>query len=186
LSFVIVFGLVLAARIVAGRGAGASSTILRADPSRPIATDVRPNEQPTQIGTLVVRNTSAATVVLRRAFLASVTPGLGLNGFAVLYPDENDALLGGQCGPFPPPNFETHAVDGALVRPGSAVEVVVALQATREGEFTLDGIRLFFDVGSRHFHEDLPLRAEFRARAVNTPCRFDPTPHRRSGGPPAF
>jgi hypothetical protein len=181
LSFVVVFAAVLAIRLIAGRGVGTASSLLTVVASpQPLVSDVRPGEQPTQIGTLVVRNASGTPVVLSRAFLGEVTPGLGLVGFVVVYPGENDAALGGQCGPFPPPNFATHPLAGARLDPGTDAEIVVAVQATREGEFTLDGVRLFYDAGGKHFHQDLPLPATFRSRLANAACRFDPAPHQRS------
>lgn len=190
LSFVLVFVVTLGFRLVTGRSAGRVADALALDdPSaarQTIATDARPGEAPTQIGTLAFHNTSDAVVTLSRAVVSSIDPGLGVAGFAVLYPNENDSLLGGQCGPFPPPNFATHPVEGARIGPDEHASLVVAVRATREGEFAFENVRVFYEAEGRRFHQDLPIRALVRARSSNPPCRFDPEPHQRAGNRSAY
>jgi hypothetical protein len=167
LSFVLVFAITLAFRIVTGRGAGgAGAGLILDDPASAratVVTDVRPNEAPSQIGSLLVHNGGRAAITLTRASLLRVDPGLGVAGFAVLYPAENDTQLGGQCGPFPPPNFATHPF-GSETRLGAGehAAIVVAVRATREGEFSLDGVRISYVAGGKRYHQDLPLRVTLR------------------------
>jgi len=184
LSFVVVFGAVLGFRLASDRGGSAASALVLADPTattNTIASRVRPDEQPTQIGVLLVRNASTSSITFRGAGIENVDAGLALVGFAVLVPAENDTVLAGQCGPFPPPNFATHPLDGFTLAAGDSVSIVVALRATREGTLRFDGVRTFYDASHGRFHQDLPLRVQLDSRASNAPCAFDPTPHQRAG-----
>lgn len=184
LSFVVVFGAVLAFRLVSDRGGSAASALALADPtaaSNTIASRVRPDEQPTQIGVLLVRNASTVPITFRSAGIENVDAGLALVGVTVLVPSENDMTLAGQCGPFPPPNFATHPLNGYTLASGDSVSIVIAVRATREGTLRFDGVRAFYDASHGRFHQDLPLRVQLDSSAANAPCAFDPTPHQRSG-----
>lgn len=184
MSFVLVFTVTLGVRLLIGDAGRASDALALDDPSAgsaTVTTDVRPNEAPTQLGHLTFRNSSRSPIALTRVALRVVDPGLGVVGFVILYPSENDSMLGGQCGPFPPPNFATHPVSGSELAPGARASLVIAVRATREGEFSIDGVRVSYVTDEHRFHQDLPLHVLIRARAANPPCRFDPTPHQIGG-----
>jgi hypothetical protein len=184
LSFLLVAGATLSFRLLSDRGGSVASALVLADATastNTIVSDVRPDEQPTQIGVLLVRNASSILLRFRAAGIENVDAGLALVGFAALVPAENDQNLAGQCGPFPPPNFATHPLDGFTLAPAQEVAIVVAVRATRAGSLAFDGVRVFYDASSKQFHQDLPLRVRLESSVSNTPCTFDPTPHQRAG-----